>query len=670
MKASVYKGPAASFISVTPDGGVNLGERAHSIKDGQASDIMNMWYRDGALRLRPGILKKLEQEYGGVIDVYPKDGRRYLLKRVTVDGNVTEEKYGVYIAARKAVLAFDGVSLERIPSGATYSLGGWTPAYTDYTLDSCIMMPGKYVSMERTDSDGVVHKIEGGMAYLFGSGYYLTIMPEMFVWPYPFGQIHLGVNVTISARQAYIPCICRSTLPGGSGEAYETRNFLTPEVRQTFTADSVSTVYRLYDTDIDDAEVTVNYLDPTTNTNTGITISAGKTSQSASNLTVTLDRSAGTLTFSSAPKGVSGLKDNVSVVYSKTVYPDVPITRCRFGQWYGDFDSKNGGGSRIFLSGDGSNLVYYSAANKPDYFPDDCIVTVGDGDDMVTGFGEQFGVLVVLKRHSVYAIDTSGSSFSLRQVHIGDGCDMPGSIQSTQNLLIFASSVSGIFMLRSTQIKNERTVVHISRHVDASLLALPRETLTEACSVSAGGYYFLFTGTSVYCIDCSEERLTGSDAADKLAFYIWELPITPAAAFLFGGTVYVVSGADDAFYAFDTSAASDGGKWFAARWHSKEFDSGSPGRMLKLRPLTLDMCNTDQVEVLAGFAGTDALETVRLDASGKGERHSRMLVGAPEGIADTVAAAVERAPGSLAAYGIDSVTFRLEKAAAAGTFVR
>lgn len=671
MKASAYRSSAASSVTVTPDGGVNLGDRASSIADNQASDIMNMWFRDGALRLRPGIRKKLEQQYGGIVDVYPKDGRSFLIKRLMVNGTVTQEKYGVYIIMRKAVLAFDGQSLERIPSGATCDGDNWTQDYTDYDFDTCILIPGSSVRYEDKDTAGTTFRLEGGSLYIFGSGYYLKIMPEMIEYPFPLGELHIYPCVTVYDRDAYVPCIRRSAIPDGTGEDYEARNFLTPAVLETFTPDSASTVYKLCDRNIDNSRVTISYLDPANGAQYSAMIDKGMTTATLNGANVTLDRTAGSLTFSAAPKGVSWYKNNLSVQYEKTIYGEIPMAKCRFGHWYGDFDSRSGGGSRIFLAGDGSNIVYYSAADKPGYFPTDCVVMVGDGDDMVTGFGAQFGVLVVFKKHSVYALDTStGSSFILRQVHIGDGCDMPGSIQSAGNFLIFANTVSGVFMLRSTQIKDERAVVHISHHVDVSLLALPRATLTSACSISTGGYYFLFAGTAVYCIDCSESRLIGSDAVDRIAFYIWQIPVTPAVTFLLESTVFVVSAADDAFYVFENDAVSDDGKWFEARWHSKEFGSGDHDRLLKLRPVILELCNTQAVDVLAGFTENKTPETVKLAASAVGEQHTRLLVGTQEGIADTVAVSVARASGSLVAYGIENVTFRLEKAAAAGTFVR
>src|SRR5659263_166260 len=104
-------------VSFVPNGGVNLASSPARISENQAAGMLNMYSDERSLRLRPGIKKmgEIESVYGSIKDVYPRDGRRLLLKRITHGENITEEKHGIYIATQKAVLSFDGESFERVP---------------------------------------------------------------------------------------------------------------------------------------------------------------------------------------------------------------------------------------------------------------------------------------------------------------------------------------------------------------------------------------------------------------------------------------------------------------------------------------------------------------------------------------------------------------------------
>jgi hypothetical protein len=216
-------------VAVRPDGGVNLYSTLGEIADNQASDMLNMWYDGNALRLRPGLAKKIEQQYGPIIDVYPKDGRRLLLKRISVGGQVTQEKYGVYIATRNAVLSYDGVVFERVPCIANYNNGVWSYSYTDFNFDRCVILPSGNIENSQQDSSLTTYKAEGDSVYIFGSGYFLTITPEVLYWPFPAGEIHVTADYFVTYKSQYVPTISINAPPAGGGVSNEARNFLTPE---------------------------------------------------------------------------------------------------------------------------------------------------------------------------------------------------------------------------------------------------------------------------------------------------------------------------------------------------------------------------------------------------------------------------------------------------------
>jgi hypothetical protein len=175
MKAPVYSDSGVRTVNIRPDGGVNLDGSPRQIADNEAAEMLNMWYYNGALRLRPGLRKKISGAYGPIRDIYPRDGRRYLIRRVTKAGAVIKERYGIYIVTRSAVLTYDGQTLERVPDGLSYSDGVWTPSYEEYDIADCTVTAGSDMMNTAEDSDGNTWKIEGGSIYIFGSGYYLSV---------------------------------------------------------------------------------------------------------------------------------------------------------------------------------------------------------------------------------------------------------------------------------------------------------------------------------------------------------------------------------------------------------------------------------------------------------------------------------------------------------------
>jgi hypothetical protein len=419
--------------------------------------------------------------------------------------------------------------------------------------------------------------------------------------------------------------------------------------------------------------VAVDYLNPLTNIMTTFCLDADITQTTVRGITVTLDRHAGTLTFSTALIGAAGVKNNVKVTYEKTIYPTVPILNCALGDWYGDYGGKNGGGSRIFLAGfkDGANILYYSAADNPSYFPDDAVITVGDPADPVTVFGKQFDILVIFKEHSIYSVSGgTDNGFSVKLVHSGEGCDMPHSIQTVSNVLVFANTYGGIYMLHSTYIKDERAVQRLSEHVNPILLAQPEGALNNACSVSDGRYYILFAGFVAFCLDCWGDVLTGASAniKDKLAFYIWELPVAPSTGFIYGGAVCIASSADNDIYAFDNDAADDGGEWFRAYWHSKAFDFDKPEIFKKASALWLGLLNREAATagVSCPYENGATPQPIYLNPaqnSDQSERRSLVKAAITGCWASSIMVSVERLPDNTAAFGLDSISLCAETGA-------
>lgn len=613
-----YRMPAgrAVTLDIAPDGGIDVSRPADGIDDNQSPDMWNMWTDGQVLTLRPGLRRCLEQEYGPITGVCPADGRSLLLKRISCDGQVVSEKHGAYLVTDRAVLSWDGSTVERVPTNLYYD-GGWKTEYLDCKPGRCVMLATGETRDSAADSSGRLWEVRGDSVYLFGGGQFLTIAPQIFVWPVSLSQTEVTAEYTASCRTPYVPTVTTDTTPLGAGKAGEARNLLTTRVCQSYTADSVSTVYRMTGGTLGPDEVKVSYDDPVAGKSYLFWFTQGILTDVEGDIAATLDRAAGTMTFSRAPVGKAGVTDNLRIEYARADQTEAPVYFCTAGSWFGGA-SGQGGGNRIFLSGnpDTRSLVYYCAPDNPAYFPEDAVIAVGEPTDPVTGFGRQFNILVILKEHSVYSLAAAGEGgFSVSLVHSGNGCDMPGSVQRIGNVLVWANSREGLFLLHSTQIKDERTAAGISLNI-GPLLREQGGSLQAACSADDGRNYYLFTGSRVFVWQYGDlEAKNGqmNQEETRYRFAVWDLPAAVGAAFTFDGAV-MAAGAAGAVSRLDETAGDDDGVWFDAGWRSKAFDCGAPERGKCLTGLWLRLCADGplRVEIGCGEWGDEEAAAVEI----------------------------------------------------------
>ncbi len=608
MKSTHYRMTPAgeAGMHIVPAGGVCLSRPANDIGDDQSPDMWNMWHDGRSLTLRPGLRRSLEQAYGAIAAVCPADGRTLLLKRITCAGQVVSEKHGIYIATGRAVLAWDGTTLERLPSYLSYLDGGWQRGYDDLAISQCVMLAsGDYCESE-TDSAGRLWEAAGDSVYLFGSGYFLTLAPQLYVWPVSAADLEVTADYTASYRVPYVPTVTVETAPTGSGKTGEALNFLTGRVRQSYTADSASTVYRLTMGTLDDSEVTVEYDDPVSGESHVFWFPEGFPADTEDGITAELDRTAGTVTFSTAPLGKTGVTNNVRITYGRTDTAENPVFACTAGSWYGGVAGQ-GGGNRIFLSGNPAHrsLVYYCAPDNPGYFPRDAVIAVGEPADAVTAFGRQFNILVIFKEHGVYSLaGADDGSFTVNLVHSGNGCDMPGSVQRIRNELVWGNSREGLFLLHSTQIKDERTVVGISGNIGPLLLAQSPDSLAAAGSLDDGGNYYLVVGPNVFVWqygDLSAQNGRLVQAQPLYRFAVWNMPFALGTPFRWGSGLCAAD-SGGTVWRLDETVGDDDGTWFDAGWRSKAFDLGAPERLKSLTGLWAEVESDGPLQVEIGCA--------------------------------------------------------------------
>lgn len=615
-------------VTALTDGGLNLADRARHIEDTESPDMCNFWRRDGQLRLRPGLRKMIEHGFGPVVNVYPSDGRMILLRKFIKNGETIEQKYGIYIVTQKAVLCYDGSSVERIPNSLSYK-DGWVSDYKDYNLEKCVFVPSGSDNESSFSENDVTWTIKGEKVYLVGSNNFLVISPQVIVYEMPTGTPHITAACIANSVDAYVPVLYKDCKADGTGTKVEPRNIISGRSIQEFTTDSLSTVYKLCDDNIDNAFVSVIY-----NAGGGslynFSFRPNITLTKQNNVMASLNRAAGTITFTSVLVDAStlGLKNNLVVTYTKTAYDENPVCCSSIGIWYDGGTQTAAGYSRVFISGytKTPNRIYYSAANDPTYFPEDAYIEIGEPADPITAFGIQYDVLAVFKKNSIYSLsysnNTNSATFTIKEVNSSIGCDMPATLRLASNALIWASSTGGVYALQSTTIKDERAVRLVSKNVNSKLLSLDAQDLQTASAVCDGTSYFLLAGRYAFIMNYELMHFKSGQDAEGIAWFVWSFPEKLSGVFRYGSNFAASSYADGTVYLFDDNAGDDCGSFIDAYWYSKSLDFGAPEMLKRLYRfmLTIGCDSPVQLEICFADSGGKTRRKIIVDDSNSWEK--------------------------------------------------
>ncbi len=608
---------------ISPYGGINTSLLDNEINDNQLSDGLNVWYYNSMLRMRPGLMLQITQEYGKIVDVYPKDGSDVLIKRAKEDGVITEERHGIYILTERTAITYNGTDLEEIPTGFEFTDGVWIRYYNDPAkkpFTNAKLLPSVIISpVDEVDMNGTIFSITGTEIFILGGKnedgnlQTLKIVPNLVVWPFPMGETHVLPDSWVTTHAAKIPTLFTNLKANGSGDSFQARNYLTPEVKVEYITDNSSLTYQLPDKNIDNAEVQIIYNPLNFGGEVLFIMMAGVTTSTSGGLTVTLNRAAGTLTFNSAlVNGTGAALPNMIVFYSKSIYTTHnPILNSNIAAWFGGNYQGQTSGDSLFLSGNPyePNAVYWSAVNDPYYFPINFTDYVGSPSDKVVAFGKNFSKLVIFKENSVYEKGfyydnvTQKQSFPTNEIHVGIGCDMPNSVQIINNNLVWCNSKGGIYTIATTSRNDERVVLPLSANINKQLLANTKYNLQDAVSIDTGTYYMLFVGKNVYIWDYNSTPFIDYTNMDiyklqnRLAWYVWSIPKTACAAFMYNNRICIGAAEDNALYHFDIAQGTDDGMWYDAYIISKSFDFDLPFVTKQIEYLALSIACSGVVDV-------------------------------------------------------------------------
>lgn len=310
---------------------------------------------------------------------------------------------------------------------------------------------------------------------------------------------------TWSEVEPYVPNVVINRTPdASSGDTMESYNMIGTGFQNTFHGDGTSTVYQLTDTDLDQTEpkVKVDNEDWTYDPD----LSAAKTFK--------VDYTTGKITFVSAP--LEGTNNVEIIAYKHDTEWDDYHNQILSSKYYSCFGGNNN--SRLFLAGGGKSTYYYSEVYDASYFPYINYARIGNSADDITGFGQQYNVLIIFKPTEIFSLSyyqqSSSTTTDESQYGIGAfasqvvnskiGCDCPDTIQLINNQLTWLSTREGVCCLVSTNIIDERNVRTISRNINRQnnygiLGILDWPDREKVVSADYDGKYFLANKTTGYC---------------------------------------------------------------------------------------------------------------------------------------------------------------------------
>ena len=197
------------------------------------------------------------------------------------------------------------------------------------------------------------------------------------------------------------------------------------------------------------------------------------------------------------------------------------VINMRNSTWYGGGSEGINGGIHLFLSGntlnENGNLICFSDFNKPLYFSEYATIRVGDASQKTTTLAKQGEKLIIFKEREVYALtynslsvnaentvvdlSTADVVFPITQIHGFIGCDCPDTVKLCRNRLVWAHSDGKVYTLTNSNQYSEMNIYEISGMIEKQLKKESKSNLLSAHSGDWENKYLLFVGSNVYVMD-------------------------------------------------------------------------------------------------------------------------------------------------------------------------
>lgn len=578
---SIGKQPMKSITIPELSGGMNLRDSISAVNDNQLTQCLNMWFKGGILKTRPGLRKTADINY----DKYtPPTGQykgtncknenttrvkngvvyqlisiaEYYEKGFDMDGNPT-------INGFRARFVWVGITasgepiVEELPYISNFSEESYISYFT-------LQFKDKLYCFCETESGGDIYR------YIDGNEEWIKLTDEDIYAPIVLthcktnlynkctGTQLEGHNLIGRYYRMIYSTVNKEQLPSSSDNAYHLMLY-----QLEFNCDENDKADFVKATITDKNGVKTEHIAYKISDNSHYYETDDNGNRKAGADGLSLGVSGSTLYFSTVTD--SGSWDIAKVYNSDYVEDNLEITapsprnndntKKVFGMsqrvWFGGDAAGLSGGSRLFLGGNTSekekSLVLWSGLNNPLYFPENCYAYVGNGNQAVTAFGRQSDMLVVFKERETFltqyvrndnitaealinqsVVDYTASNvyFPMIQLHAGIGCDCPDTVQLCRNCLVWACTNGNVYTLRSENQYSERTIFKVSDMARRELKGL---ISSFAQSADVGGKYYLLCGSKVFVMDYESYGYVyvssyskTEDAQLRIPWWNWELP--------------------------------------------------------------------------------------------------------------------------------------------------
>lgn len=457
---------------------------------------------------------------------------------VTVAGRINGMHYAVFASGAAAVILHAGTNLY-----------AWNP-----DDDSATEF---YNAANDARSRTFAHK---GKLYFLDGKKYLAITENEGA--YTAGAVE---------GNAFIPTTTIGMPASGGGTPFEAVNMLSPKRINSMIGDNTSTVFRLDSEEIDAVDSVVV---------------EGETKTEGADYTV--DLTAGTVTFTSAPPEYSGGGgiDNVIITFTKEVagYTD-RVNGCTVAESYG-YNNDN----RFFITGNPEykNWDWQSGLDDPTYFPDTGYTMIGADTSAIMGYLKQYDTLTVIKEDNeqdaevfvrTAAMTSDGSVyFPVKQGIKGLGAVSSHAFGTLRDDPLFLTK-EGVYAITTVSVEQERALQDRSFYVNAKLTREPN--LKDAVAVVWDGRYILCVNGKAYVADGRQQ--TGYSKTEQYSYEWFYWDNIPARSLMeVGGELYF--GTDDGrICKFNSDISTmarynDDGEPIIARWSTKADSLGTFAR--------------------------------------------------------------------------------------------
>lgn len=386
-------------------------------------------------------------------------------------------------------------------------------------------------------------------------------------------QVYDGETLAAVADSATVPTIIISRRPTGGGQSYQGLNLLGRKWTESFLGTADATVYQLTTKDLAEDAVTARVLN-----------ADGVWEDKTEGTDFTVDREAGTVTFSTAPGAspVTG-QDNVQITAAKVRegYLDT-INRCTIAAVYG----VGGSTDRVFLSGNGDKpgVDWYSNFEDPAFFPDTNYTKLVRDGARVTGYtvlsntlaafidGASDGRNVVVRSG---VLDENGDAvFRVSNTMIGQDAVAPDTFCRTDKEPLFLTN-RGVYAITAEELTGEKYSQERSYYIAGAIgAAQGRE---NACACTYGDFYALALDGTIYLLDLQQKTYERNSPYSSFQYECYYWPDIPARVLFLDGDALCFGTEDGKLCRFhtnvdDVTSYNDDGAAIDAYWETSDFD--------------------------------------------------------------------------------------------------